>query len=625
MAPCACRCLVVLAAAGAGDGGRRGAGPGRRARRGVHRQRPRRPHVREPRGRLRAASARCAPQLGAPARRLRGGDRRRRASTPARLAAFEQSWVHRALRLQSQLDAREPMLNSLWPHTHNSANSTAYAPSVSSLDPNQRWSILDQLRMGARAIELDLHPSPDGGGGRAVPRPARSTVGATIVHLGCSVDRPLRRRARRAAGVPRRPGQRAGGRAAVPREPARGRPRPARPRRPPTSSASSATSCSDRRPASPAPRCRSSAAAPTCSPRATACSSSATADRAAGARGCTSAAPVGTSAASATGTPPSPTASPPSASRWPTTPTGSACTRTPRGCRPWSTAATTPRRPTTCGPWSAAASTWSASTASTPTTAGSRRSIWSWAVDEPVADAAKQCVAWGTDARFRAAGCGEERGYACRDRRRRVGRARRRGSGVGRRGGVRDGRRARRPHRRRVGRTSSCASAAVDQRRAVAVDPQPAWRRRVGRRRRAGAGAGDTLRTDRLAADWPATGAAPVPLRRLAGGAAQPRLGSAARGGPGDLDLAVLVGEGDVEVDEVSPSSLRLPVTVIDRHERLARPRLLREAHLERAEVADADPVVDARARAAPSRTCRGRTPTAARRPGPCSRRGASG
>ncbi len=28
--------------------------------------------------------------------------------------------------------------------------------------------------------------------------------------------------------------------------------------------------------------------------------------------------------------------------------------------------------------------------------------IWSWAVDEPVADAAKQCVAWGTDARFRA-------------------------------------------------------------------------------------------------------------------------------------------------------------------------------------------------------------------------------
>lgn len=109
---------------------------------------------------------------------------------PAVLAAYERGWVHRALRLQSRLDLAEPLLNSLWPHSHNSANSTAYAPSVSSLDPNQRWSILDQLRMGIRAIELDLHPAPVGGGvvlchGRQVD------VGATIVHLGCSADRPL--------------------------------------------------------------------------------------------------------------------------------------------------------------------------------------------------------------------------------------------------------------------------------------------------------------------------------------------------------------------------------------------------------------------------------------------------
>src|SRR5688572_20308298 len=44
---------------------------------------------------------------------------------PARLAAYEQGWVHRALRLQSRLDEAEPMRNSLWPHTHNSYNSSA--------------------------------------------------------------------------------------------------------------------------------------------------------------------------------------------------------------------------------------------------------------------------------------------------------------------------------------------------------------------------------------------------------------------------------------------------------------------------------------------------------------------
>jgi hypothetical protein len=92
--------------------------------------------------------------------------------------------------LQSQLDRDEPLLNTLWPHTHNSFNSTAYAPSVSNLDPNQRWSILDQLRMGARAIEFDLHPAP-GGDGVVLCHGTQVDLGATSVHLGCSVDRPL--------------------------------------------------------------------------------------------------------------------------------------------------------------------------------------------------------------------------------------------------------------------------------------------------------------------------------------------------------------------------------------------------------------------------------------------------
>lgn len=109
---------------------------------------------------------------------------------PSVLAAYERGWVHRALRLQSRLDEAEPLVNSLWPHSHNSANSTAYAPSVSTLDPNQRWSILDQLRMGIRAIELDLHPAP-GGGGVVLCHGRQVDLGATILHLGCSADRPL--------------------------------------------------------------------------------------------------------------------------------------------------------------------------------------------------------------------------------------------------------------------------------------------------------------------------------------------------------------------------------------------------------------------------------------------------
>lgn len=112
------------------------------------------------------------------------------AVSEARLAEFEAGWVHRALRLQSRLDEHEPLRNTLWPHTHNSANSTAYAPSLSMLDPNQHWSILDQLRMGVRAIELDLHP--DASRSEVVLCHGRTEGAApATVHVGCSVDRPL--------------------------------------------------------------------------------------------------------------------------------------------------------------------------------------------------------------------------------------------------------------------------------------------------------------------------------------------------------------------------------------------------------------------------------------------------
>jgi hypothetical protein len=110
--------------------------------------------------------------------------------------AYQQSWVHRALRLQQQLDVHEPLRNSLMPHTHNSFNASAYATTVSNLDPNQRYGLTDQLRMDIRGIELDLHwaPHPSGTpatGGKAVVlcHGEAAEVGTMTIHLGCSADR----------------------------------------------------------------------------------------------------------------------------------------------------------------------------------------------------------------------------------------------------------------------------------------------------------------------------------------------------------------------------------------------------------------------------------------------------
>lgn len=109
---------------------------------------------------------------------------------------FEGTWVHRALRLQERLDRGEPLRNSFVPHTHNSYNATAYAPAVSNIDPNQRYTVLDQLRMGIRGIELDLHWVPStsgsvetGGMGVVLCHGTSVDTGALVVHLGCSVDR----------------------------------------------------------------------------------------------------------------------------------------------------------------------------------------------------------------------------------------------------------------------------------------------------------------------------------------------------------------------------------------------------------------------------------------------------
>jgi hypothetical protein len=131
----------------------------------------------------------------------------------AQITAYRQSWVHHALTLQRNLSQTAPLIEDQLPHTHNTFNASAYSlprdgsapsyyPTLTNQDPNQVYSISDQLTMDIRAIELDLHwvPSPYGaasaatthgywvtmchGDGQQVP-----STGA-YVHVGCSDDRP---------------------------------------------------------------------------------------------------------------------------------------------------------------------------------------------------------------------------------------------------------------------------------------------------------------------------------------------------------------------------------------------------------------------------------------------------
>ena len=129
----------------------------------------------------------------------------------AKVAAYEQSWVHRALTLQRGLDEAAPFWEEQIPHTHNSFNASSYSiPTDGSLpsyyatltnqDPNQVYSITDQLRMDIRAIEIDLHwvPSPYGTPDTHGYWPTMChgdgedpTGSGFYVHVGCTDDRPM--------------------------------------------------------------------------------------------------------------------------------------------------------------------------------------------------------------------------------------------------------------------------------------------------------------------------------------------------------------------------------------------------------------------------------------------------
>jgi hypothetical protein len=97
------------------------------------------------------------------------------------------SWTHRALAFQHALGDGVPLRNAPWVGTHNSFNSIEeMGPALSVMDSNQQLSLVQQLDVDVRSLELDLHTFPSARGGGIVPVVCHAEGGA-----GCSVEKPL--------------------------------------------------------------------------------------------------------------------------------------------------------------------------------------------------------------------------------------------------------------------------------------------------------------------------------------------------------------------------------------------------------------------------------------------------
>ena len=109
------------------------------------------------------------------------------ASNPS-ISSFKYSWLERALKLQREIDFNAPLKDATFLGTHNSYNAKSYAiPLVRYIDPNQILSIYDQLEMGIRSLEFDIHWTNDDKLQKNI-----LLCHAKGDHIGCSLyDRPI--------------------------------------------------------------------------------------------------------------------------------------------------------------------------------------------------------------------------------------------------------------------------------------------------------------------------------------------------------------------------------------------------------------------------------------------------
>jgi hypothetical protein len=98
--------------------------------------------------------------------------------------ASSADWVQRTLEFQYRLGATEPLRNAPWVGTHNSFNTSTEPVTLSGEDNNQVLSLTQQLDIGVRSLELDIHNI----GGTPIVCHGR---GADEGHLGCTTERPF--------------------------------------------------------------------------------------------------------------------------------------------------------------------------------------------------------------------------------------------------------------------------------------------------------------------------------------------------------------------------------------------------------------------------------------------------
>jgi hypothetical protein len=115
----------------------------------------------------------------------------------AKVAAHAGTWLHRALAFQYALGETLPFREAPWLGTHNSFNSTSEFPTASHTDSNQQLSLVDQLALDVRSLEVDVHWSPTpraGADGLATEGRAPVVCHAEErqgVHAGCTTERLL--------------------------------------------------------------------------------------------------------------------------------------------------------------------------------------------------------------------------------------------------------------------------------------------------------------------------------------------------------------------------------------------------------------------------------------------------
>lgn len=99
--------------------------------------------------------------------------------------APQDAWLTQALELQHHLGDALPWTDAMWVGTHNSFNTIANSPpSLSNTDSNQHISLTNQLDIGIRGVEIDVHWFLD----RAVVCHARPP---SEQNLGCTTERDL--------------------------------------------------------------------------------------------------------------------------------------------------------------------------------------------------------------------------------------------------------------------------------------------------------------------------------------------------------------------------------------------------------------------------------------------------